>query len=58
MTYHNSPSRRLFSFTSSVRILKIASSAAMREQSNWIFFLTATVSCKRVRQEWILSEWS
>jgi len=58
MAYRNSTSRRSFSATSSVGFLKIVSSAAMREQRFWILFLTATISCRRVCQECILSEWS
>jgi len=48
MTCRNSPSRRPFSGASFVGVPKIASNAVMREQRSWIFFLTATVSCRRV----------
>jgi len=58
MAYCDSPSRRLFSAASFVGVPKIASNAVMREQRSWIFFLTATVSCGRFRQERILSQWS
>jgi len=58
MAYRNSPFRRPFSAASFVGVLKIISKAVMREQRSWIFFLTATVSCRRVGQDRILSEWS
>jgi len=56
MAYRNSPSRRLFSATSFAGVPKIVSNAVTREQRSWIFFLTATVSCGRFRQERILSQ--
>ena len=56
MAYCDSPSRRLFSAASFVGVPKIVSNAVMREQRSWIFFLTATASCGRFRQEHILSQ--
>ena len=58
MTYRNSLSRRPFSAASFVGVTKIASNPVIREERSWIFFPTATVSCRRVRRESILSEGS
>ena len=55
MAYRNSSSRRLRSATSSVGAPYIVSNTAMREQRPWIFFLTAIVPCRLVRQESALS---